>query len=63
MLQICFSFRNNITSGCPFQVGSKNLTFPYMFHNKILFGATNVSRINAITTNLKLKILVLNTLV
>lgn len=50
-----WNFRNNIISGCPFQVRANGQTFPYVLDNNILFGATVVSGTNAITTDPRFK--------
>ncbi|MBC7845632.1 MAG: right-handed parallel beta-helix repeat-containing protein [Flavobacterium sp.] len=46
-----FNFRNNIISGCPYQVRANNQTFPYVLDNNILFGATVVSGTNRIAAD------------
>ena len=50
-----FNFRNNIFSGCPFQVRDNGQTFPYVLDKNILFGSTVVSGTNTITTDPKFK--------
>jgi parallel beta-helix repeat protein len=50
-----WNIRNNIISGCPFQVRANGQTFPYVLDNNILFGSTVVSGTNAITTDPRFK--------
>lgn len=50
-----FNFRNNIISGCPFQVRANNQTFPYVLDKNILFGSTVVSGTNSINADPKFK--------
>ncbi|NDP26530.1 MAG: DUF1565 domain-containing protein [Flavobacterium sp.] len=49
------NIRNNIISGCPFQVRNNGQTYPYTLDNNILFGATVVSGTNSITADPKFK--------
>jgi len=50
-----FNIRNNIISGCPFQVRANNQTFPYVLDKNILFGSTVVSGTNSINADPKFK--------
>ncbi|NDP28234.1 MAG: T9SS type A sorting domain-containing protein [Flavobacterium sp.] len=46
-----FNIRNNIISGCPFQIRGNNQTFPVTIDRNLLFGATVLSGTNVITLN------------
>jgi len=46
-----FNIRNNIISGCPYQVRGNNQTFSYVLDNNLLFGPTVISGTNAMTTD------------
>lgn len=50
-----FNFRNNIISGCPFQVRANGQTYSYVLDNNIMHGATVVSGTNVITADPKFK--------
>lgn len=50
-----WNIRNNIISGCPFQIRDNSQTFAYVLDNNLIFGATVKSGTNAITTDPKFK--------
>lgn len=50
-----FNIRNNIISGCPFQIRANDQTFPYVVDNNLLFGPTVIAGTKTITADPKFK--------